>query len=275
MTTVNESVGEATTTTGSPSVDLLRVDGITVRFGGLAANSNVTLACGEGAITALLGPNGAGKTTLFDVITGVRRPTLGRVHFSGRDITGLPPYRRARLGIARTFQNLCLARRLSVFDNVFLGAARYRNYGPLSAALRLPKVHRNDGAVGEIASRAIDVVGLSEVAGVPAGGLSYGDLRRVELARALALDPRLLMLDEPAAGMDRAETVQLAEALLEIRARWGVTIFVVEHDIEFVRLVADRAYVLDFGQILAEGDVSGVLANQAVRDAYLGTINGA
>jgi branched-chain amino acid transport system ATP-binding protein len=250
---------------------MLSVEGVSVRFGGVVANDEVALACRQGEITALLGPNGAGKSTLFDVITGGRRPAAGRVVFGGRDITSFSPQRRAHLGISRTFQNLSLARELTVFENVLLGAARFRNYGPVAAMLAMPWVRKNDRALEEITRRAIDVVSLTPLADVRAGDLPFGDLHRVEIARALALDPALLMLDEPSAGMDREESMQLAQALLEIRRRWGVSILVVEHDLEFVRLVADQAFVLDFGSVIASGPIHVVLDDPTVRQAYLGT----
>lgn len=254
------------------SGELLAIDGVTVRFGGVVANNNVSMACREQEVTALLGPNGAGKSTLFDVITGARRPMAGTVRFRGRDITRLQPHQRARLGIARSFQNLALARELTVFDNVLLGAAPFRNYGPVAAMLALPKVRRNDRQLFEITDRAIDVVGLRDVAHRRAGDLPFGDLHRVELARALALSPVLLMLDEPSAGLDREESMQLATALRRIQGEGKVSILVVEHDLDFVQTVADSAVVLDFGEVIATGPVRTVLSDPAVRTAYLGTV---
>jgi branched-chain amino acid transport system ATP-binding protein len=250
---------------------LLSVERVTVRFGGVVANNDVSLSCRRGDITALLGPNGAGKSTLFDVISGGRRPASGRVIFQGRDVTRFAPHRRAHLGMARSFQNLSLARELTVFENVLLGAARFRNYGPVSAMLRLPWVVKNDRRLWEIAHEALEVVSLLSLADVPAGDLPFGELHRVEIARALALQPDLLMLDEPSAGMDRAESLQLARALLEIRKRWGISILVVEHDLEFVRLVADQGFVLDFGSLIAGGPIQQVLDDATVHEAYLGT----
>jgi len=272
VTATGTAAPSAATAPSAPGTDLLAVDGVTVRFGGVVANDQVSIACREGAITALLGPNGAGKSTLFDVVTGARRPASGQVTFAGRDITKLSASGRARLGMARTFQNLAVAREMTVFDNVFLGAARFRNYGPVAAMLGLPKVRRNDQLLREITMRALEVFGLRDLVDVRAGGLPYGDLRRVELARALALGPRLLMLDEPAAGMDRRETDELADALRLVRDRWGITILVVEHDLEFVRNVAEQAFVLDFGKVLVSGSVGDVLADEGVRAAYLGAV---
>ncbi|MEW6470770.1 MAG: ABC transporter ATP-binding protein [Actinomycetota bacterium] len=266
------SDGAAPDSTMGRSV-LLGVEDVTVRFGGVVANNHVTLNCREGEITALLGPNGAGKTTMFDVITGARRPMTGGVTFNGNDITRLPPQRRAHLGIARTFQNLSLARELSVYENVWLGAARFRNYGPISAMLALPHVRKNDRALRDITLHALDVVGLTEIADMRAGDLPFGDLHRVEIARALALGPTMFMLDEPSAGMDGAETLQLANALLRIRDQWGISILVVEHDLDFVRLVADRAWVLDFGEVISGGPIDAVLDDPRVHQAYLGTVD--
>ena len=254
---------------------ILAVSEVTVRFGGVVANDAVSLSCRDAEITALLGPNGAGKSTLFDVITGARRPAAGSVSFLGEDVTALPPQRRARLGLARTFQNLAFARELSVYDNVLLGAARFRRYGPVSAMLRLPGVAADDRRLRLVATEMLSLLGLSELADVPAGELPYGLARRLEIARALALGPRVLMMDEPAAGMDREESAELAAALLAIRDRWAIAILVVEHDLEFVTLVADRAHVLDFGRVIATGTVADVMADPVVRSAYVGTLEDA
>jgi branched-chain amino acid transport system ATP-binding protein len=262
---------DASGDSGLVGADLLVVQGVTVRFGGLVANDDITIRVPAGGIVALLGPNGAGKSTLFDVITGARRPNAGRVFFAGRDVTQQSAYARARAGIGRTFQNLALVRDMTVFDNVYLGAARFRRYGPLTAALRPPGVvRRSDAQLASATHQVLQAVGLTPVAEVNAGDLPYGDQRRVELARAMALRPQLLMLDEPAAGMDRQESVALARALGRIREIRGTTILVVEHDLDFVRTAAEYAYVLDFGKILATGTVEEVLADEGVRNAYLG-----
>jgi ABC-type branched-subunit amino acid transport system ATPase component len=272
----------STTTSQTPSLHatapldgMLSVEGVTVRFGGVTANNNVTLGCREGLVTALLGPNGAGKTTLFNVITGAQVVTGGKVFFAGADVTGLPHYRRARLGIARTFQNTSLARDLPVFENVLLGAVSHRSYGSLAALLATPRVRRDDRNIRLIAEKALAVVGMSRTAGERTGNLSYGQLRRIEIARALAMGPRLLMLDEPTAGMDRRESAELAKVLLDLRSRLNLTIFVVEHDVEFVQNLADWAYVLDFGELIASGTVADVLSTPAVQEAYLGTMTDA
>jgi branched-chain amino acid transport system ATP-binding protein len=256
---------------GSESLaPLLGVEEVTVRFGGVVANNQVTMSCRPGAITALLGPNGAGKSTLFNVITGAQRPNEGGIFFEGNDITGLPAHGRARLGIARTFQNLSVVHSVSVLENVEMGAARFRRYGSAAGLLALPISRRQDRILREIAWRALETTGLAAVAHRPAGDLAYGDLRRLEIARALALGPRVLLLDEPTAGMDRAETEELGAALLALRDQWALTILVVEHDLALVRQVAQDAWVLDFGTVLAGGPLGQVMRDKNVISAYLG-----
>ena len=261
-----------TSATLSPPDDaLLRVEGLTVRFGGVVANDNVSLWCREGSITALLGPNGAGKTTCFNAISGVQEINAGRVVFAGRDVTGFPAHRRAGLGIGRTFQNVAVVPEMSVIENVMIGATRFRRYGAAAAACSLPWVRRADRQVRRVASTALRVVGLEELSELPASALPFGALRRLELARALALGPRLLLLDEPGSGLDMAGSAELGDALREIQRTWRVTILVVEHDLRFVRRVADDAFVLDFGHLLVGGPVDAVLHDPAVVEAYLGT----
>jgi branched-chain amino acid transport system ATP-binding protein len=259
------------TTTTPPRDPLLLVEGLTVRFGGVVANDNVTLWCRDGAITALLGPNGAGKTTCFNAITGAQEIGAGRITFGGADITRAPAHRRARLGMSRTFQNLNFVPGMSVRENVKIGAARFRRYGAGAAALALPRVRRTDRYIDSIATAALHAVGLTEAADLRAESLPYGAIRRLELARGLASGPRLLLLDEPGAGLDTAETADLTEALQNIRDTWGVSILVVEHDLSLVRRVAEEAFVLDFGVMLAGGPIAEVLHDPAVVGAYLGS----
>jgi len=266
MTLTETGPGPGNVTTG----DLLVVEDITVQFGGVVANDNVSLSCRRGSITALIGPNGAGKSTFFDVVTGARRPNRGRVFFDGVDVTDTPPYVRARLGIGRTFQNLAVARSMSVLDNVVLVTLRMRRSGLLAALARTPAARRGDDELRAVAERALHLVGLGHAASLPAGRLPYGDLRRLEIARLLALSPQFLMLDEPAAGMDAPETEALAQALLAIRDRWDVTLLVVEHDIGLVRTVADDVHVLEFGKLLTSGPAHDVLSDPRVIKAYLG-----
>lgn len=254
-----------------PNDAVLLVEELTVRFGGVVANDAVTLRCREGNITALLGPNGAGKTTCFNAITGAQEISGGRIHFAGRDVTRFPAHRRARLGMGRTFQNLAVVPELSVAENVMIGATRFRHYGAWAALCALPQVRRTDRELAAIGSAALQAVGLLAVRELPAASLPLGGLRRLEIARALALGPRLLLLDEPGAGLDTSESAELAEALRQIRSTWGVSILVVEHDLSFVRRVADEAFVLDFGVLLAGGPICEVLDHPAVIGAYLGT----
>jgi branched-chain amino acid transport system ATP-binding protein len=249
---------------------LLEVDGVTVRFGGVVANNDVSFRCREGSITALLGPNGAGKTTMFNVISGQQRIVAGSVRFAGIDVTREPSHVRARMGMGRTFQNLSVVGELTVLENVRVGGSRFASYGVGSAILGLPNVARSDRRLTTIARQAIEAVGLSELSDTPASSLPYGDLRRLELARALCLNPRLLLLDEPAAGLDNAESADLVRAIRGIRDHWGVTVLLVEHDLELVRSVAEYAYVLDFGTLLAGGATRDVLNDPAVVAAYVG-----
>ena len=267
---LEEAARESAAQAQRPHQALLDVEGVTVRFGGVVANNNVSIWCRDSTITALLGPNGAGKSTLFDVITGARRPESGTLIFDGQDVSKAPVHVRARDGMGRTFQNLAVVRDMSVVENVMLGASRFRNYGIVSALLGLPKVRRTDRALKALAEKALEIVGLKGEADLLAGSLPYGDLRRMEIARALTIGPKLLLLDEPAAGMDQAETADLSSALIQIRDQWGLAILVVEHDLDLVRKVAEDAFVLDFGVILAGGPVEEVMTNPAVIAAYLG-----
>lgn len=249
---------------------LLDVQDVTVRFGGVVANNEVNLSAREGSITALLGPNGAGKTTLFNVVSGEQRASSGRVVFAGKDITTAPRHTRARLGMGRTFQNLAVVSELSVLDNVRVGAASFGTYGVGIALLGLPSVRRSDRYTKSLAMQALHAVGMERQASMLASALPYGDLRRLELARALCLNPRLLLLDEPAAGLDNQESQELVGALRMIRDHWNITIMLVEHDLELVRSLAEDAYVLDFGKILSGGPVTDVLNDPIVIEAYVG-----
>lgn len=249
-------------------IPILELAGVSVRFEGLTAADEVDIAVARGSMTALVGPNGAGKTTLFNVITGVQRPTSGRVLFAGSDITRLDTVRRARLGIARTFQNLLLVPSLSALENVTVGAGRFRRSGITRSMFALAR--REDRELRRLARSALEFVGIAHVADEPAGSLSYGDRRRLEVARALASAPELLLLDEPAAGMTAAEGSALAEVLLAARRELGVTIFLVEHDMAFVRHLAETTIVIDFGSVIASGPTDDVLRRPEVVAAYLG-----
>lgn len=251
---------------------LLEVEEVTVRFGGLVANDGVWIEVPHGAIAAVIGPNGAGKTTLFNTVSGAIRPTRGRVAFAGRDVTRASRARRARLGIARTFQQLALVPELTAVQNVAVGLGRFRRTGLAGAITRVGRTRRDDWAIGAVARRALQFVGLGDVGERPASDLSYGDRRRVELARALALAPRLLLLDEPTAGMGPGETAALAATIARARDELGVTVLVVEHDMAFVRNVADVTTVLELGTVIASGPTQTVLTQPRVIEAYLGAV---
>lgn len=250
---------------------LLGVQGVTVRFGGLVANDEVDLDVLPGEITALIGPNGAGKTTLFNVITGAQAPTSGTVTFGGTDITGLDRSARARLGMARTFQNLSIVPSLSVLDNATVGLGRFRWAGLLSSMFSLPRAMHQDRLIREIAAGALEFVGMGDSLGRMTGDLPYGDRRRLELARALALQPRILLLDEPSAGMGPTETANLATTIRRARDELGVTVLLVEHDMSFVRTLAEHCTVLEFGRVIASGVTAQVMDDPRVAEAYLGT----
>lgn len=250
---------------------LLEVRDVTVRFGGLVANDAVSLTVEAGEIAGLIGPNGAGKTTLFNVVTGAQPPTSGSVWFDGRDVTRLGRAERARLGMARTFQNLSLVSSLTVEDNATVGLGRFRRVGMPSTMLALPAARRQDARIRAVARGALAFVGLDLVAARRTADLAYGDRRRLEFARALALRPKLLLLDEPSAGMGPAETAELARIIRRARDELGVTVLVVEHDMSFVRALAERTTVLEFGRVIASGPTPEVLADERVAAAYLGT----
>jgi len=241
-------------------MSLLKVRNVTVRFGGNVALDNVALDAAPGEVTGLIGPNGAGKTTLFNVITGLLAPQRGEVRLDGADLTRLAPFRRARAGMARTFQRLELFGLLTVRENVELAAALRRTGG-------------SGGAAGK-AGALLELVGLSDVADVRSDELSTGRARLVELARALATDPRVLLLDEPASGQDETETEAFGLLLGRIAAE-GVAVVLVEHDMQLVMQTCQRIHVLDFGRILAVGTPQEIQTDRAVLEAYLGTTEGA
>ena len=252
---------------------LLELHEVTVRFGGVVALTQLDLHVNEREIFGLIGPNGAGKTTAFNIITGVYQPTDGEVRFAGVRLGGRPPHQITRLGIARTFQNIRLFSNMSALDNVMVGAdARHRTSVP-GAILGLPR-HRAEQRDGEkVARYLLDFVGIPQVADEAAKNLSYGDQRRLEIARALATEPQLILLDEPAAGMNPAEKQALQRLIRKIRDS-GPTVLLIEHDMSVVMQISDRVAVLDFGRKIAEGVPSEIQANPAVIAAYLGTETG-
>jgi branched-chain amino acid transport system ATP-binding protein len=253
-----------------PAAPLLQVDGISVRFGALLALNRVGLTIPRGEIAAIIGPNGAGKTTLLNCISGFYHPYEGRIVFAGRDRTRLSPPEVAALGIARTFQNVALFRGMSVLDNVMTGRVlKMRGSFLLDAAWWGP-ARRQELAHREAAERVIDFLEIQAIRKTPAGRLPYGLQKRVELARALAAEPQLLLLDEPMAGMNVEEKEDMCRFILDVNHEFGTTIALIEHDMGVVMDIADHVIVLDYGRKIADGTPEHVRKDQTVLDAYLG-----
>jgi branched-chain amino acid transport system ATP-binding protein len=259
-----------------PADSLLITDHLSKSFGGLHAVSEVTFWIPERGIVSIIGPNGAGKTTFFNMLTGLYRPTTGRIAFRGRDITALRPDRITALGVARTFQNIRLFGTMTALENVLVGEHSRMKAGLIGSILRTPGVRHEEKAVRDKAREVLEYVGLpARVHGMRAVNLSYGDQRRVEIARALASDPTLLLLDEPTAGMNADESARLVEFVRRLRDERDVAILLIEHDMKVVMRLSERVTVLDHGEKVAEGEPQSVAANPRVVEAYLGKRGGA
>jgi len=248
---------------------MLEIQNLSKTFGGVHAVQDVSFKVKAGAIHSVIGPNGAGKTTLFNLITGVYTPTSGQIVFNGENVVGMPPDQLARRGMSRTFQNLQVCMNMSAIDNVMVGAHLRLNQNLFASMLHLPSVRRADAVRREEAAALMQFVGVGKYVGSDAGQMSYGALKRLEIARALAAKPRILLLDEPAAGLNHTETAEIEELIRKV-AQSGVTVVLVEHDMKLVMNLSDHILVLDYGKKLAEGTAPEVRANPDVIAAYLG-----
>ena len=250
---------------------LLEVSALLMRFQGITALDSVSFAMESGSITSLIGPNGAGKTTLFNCVTGMYTPTSGKVSFDGTDITGEAAHLVSRHGIARTFQNLALFGGLTVMENLLVGTYRQGASGLLQGALRTPKVRAEERAAIAAANEVLEFLGMPDTANVLPGELSYGRQKQVEFARALMQKARLVLLDEPMAGMSASEKSAMTELIQRVRKQYAMSFLIVEHDIPVIMDISDKIVVLDFGRKIADGTPHQVQADEAVIAAYLGT----
>ncbi len=249
---------------------ILKTENIVMKFEGLTAINNLNLEVEEHQIFGLIGPNGAGKTTAFNVITGFLVPTEGKVYFRGEDITGLKPNQITKRGIARTFQNIKLFPEMSVIENVMTGFHIHRKFSFLEAMFRLPRFFKDENKMYHQGMELLELVGLTEFAHEQAGNLPYGHQRKLEIARALATDPVMLLLDEPAAGMNPQESSELMDLIRKLRDERNLTILLIEHDMKVVMGICERIKVLDHGEEIAEGTPEEIRNNPRVIEAYLG-----
>ena len=249
---------------------MLEVTSLGISFGGLRAVDELSMKIEKGGLVGLIGPNGAGKTTVFNMLTGVYRPTDGGIRLDGQNLIGKKPHEICKLGVARTFQNIRLFSGLTVLDNVKTGLHNEISYTLAESLLHLGSYRKKERQMDEKAMELLRVFDLENVAGYQAANLPYGKQRKLEIARALATDPKLLLLDEPAAGMNPNETAELMETIELVRQRFGVTVLLIEHDMKLVSGICEYLYVLNFGRLLAEGTPGEVLSNPEVITAYLG-----
>ena len=249
---------------------MLEVTSLGISFGGLRAVDELSMKIEKGGLVGLIGPNGAGKTTVFNMLTGVYRPTDGGIRLDGQNLIGKKTHDICKLGVARTFQNIRLFSNLTVLDNVKTGLHNEITYSLAESLFHLGSYHKKERQMNEKAMELLGVFGLENVAGYQAANLPYGKQRKLEIARALSTDPKLLLLDEPAAGMNPNETGELMETIELVRKKFGVTVLLIEHDMKLVSGICEYLYVLNFGRLLAEGTPAEVLKNPEVVTAYLG-----
>jgi branched-chain amino acid transport system ATP-binding protein len=252
------------------SSPILKVDNVTMQFGGVTAIDSLSFELDKGTIYGLIGPNGAGKTTIFNIITGNLMPTKGKIYLEGEDITGTKPNKVVYKGIARTFQNIRLFKSMSVLENILIGFDSTAKYSYFEAILRLPRYFKYEKAIKEKAYEIMNIFGIADFANSNASALSYGNQRKVEIARALATNPKLLLLDEPAAGMNPNETADLSKIIHKIKKEFDLSILLIEHDMKFVNAMCEKLTVLDYGEKIFEGKPSDAIIDKKVISAYLG-----